>query len=314
MVSSWTAPNRRSIAGTPARRSGAPRNPCAAREIRRASSALRETGVGTGRQIVESRAMADPVDPLAPFKLDDRVAIVTGASSGLGERMARVLHGAGATVVVAARRLERLENLAAGLGDRVTPVACDVSVDADLERLVTATIEQHGRVDILVNNAGLSDPQPAEDEPIDRFRYIMEVNLNSHFALSQLVARHMLTAGKGVIVNVASMLGTVGVGQIAQASYAASKGGMVNLTRELAAQWARKGIRVNALCPGWFASEMTDEMFADEGAQRWMRRNTPMGRPGEPHELDGALLFLASDASTFVTGATVLVDGGWTAV
>jgi len=258
--------------------------------------------------------MADPVAPFDLFRLDDRVAIVPGASSGLGDRMARVLHSAGATVVVAARRLDRLEKLASDLSVRVTPVACDMTVDADLERLMQTTIDEYGKVDIVVNNAGLSNVVPAEDEVIDDFRYVIEVNLNSHFRLAQLAARHMIAAGQGVIINVASMLGLVGTGQVTQASYAASKGGAINLTRELAAQWARKGIRVNALCPGWFASEMTAEMFADEDGQRWMRRKAPMGRPGEPHELDGALLFLASDASTYVTGTTVVVDGGWTAI
>ena len=258
--------------------------------------------------------MADTVAPFDLFRLDDRVAIVTGASSGLGDRMARVLHSAGATVVVAARRLDRLEKLASDLSVRVTPVACDMTVDADLERLMQTTIDEYGKVDIVVNNAGISNVIPAEDEAIDDFRNVIEVNLNSHFRLAQLAARHMLPVGHGVIVNVASMLGLVGTGQVTQASYAASKGGAVNLTRELAAQWARQGIRVNALCPGWFASEMTAEMFADEDGQRWMRRKAPMGRPGEPHELDGALLFLASDASTYVTGTTVVVDGGWTAI
>jgi len=124
----------------------------------------------------------------------------------------------------------------------------------------------------------------------------------------------MLDQGGGTIVNIASMLGTVGVGQLPMANYMASKGGLVNLTRELAAQWARKGIRVNTLAPGWFLSEMTADMFADEQSMKWMRGRAPMGRGGEEHELDGALLFLASDASSYMTGQTLIVDGGWTAV
>jgi NAD(P)-dependent dehydrogenase (short-subunit alcohol dehydrogenase family) len=126
----------------------------------------------------------------------------------------------------------------------------------------------------------------------------------------------MIDSGTGgTIVNVASIWGVVGVGQIPDAGYAASKGGLVNLTRELAAQWARRNVRVNALAPGWFRTEMTeDTMFADEAALRWMRSRTPMGRSGDEHELDGALLFLASDASSFVTGQTIFVDGGWTAI
>ncbi|HEX9548880.1 MAG TPA: glucose 1-dehydrogenase [Acidimicrobiales bacterium] len=258
--------------------------------------------------------MTSPPDPFASFRLDDRVAIVTGASSGIGARLAQVLAAAGASVVLAARRLDRLEKVAAELpGSGHLAVACDMANDDDLEALVQTTIDQHGHIDILVNNAGTTDPQPAETEPVATFRQRMDVNLIGPFALTQRVAQHMLARSHGTVVNVASVLGIVASGQIPQASYTASKGGLVNLTRELAVQWARRGIRVNALCPGWFHTEMTQEMFDDESAMRWIRRNTPMGRPGELEELDGALLFLASDASTYVTGAVLLVDGGWTA-
>jgi NAD(P)-dependent dehydrogenase (short-subunit alcohol dehydrogenase family) len=140
------------------------------------------------------------------------------------------------------------------------------------------------------------------------------VNLTGAFLCAQGCGRAMLAAGSGSIVNVASVLGLVGVGQIPQASYAASKGGLVSLTRELAAQWARRGVRVNALAPAWFASEMTDDMFRDERSMRWVHGRTPMGRPGEPRELIGPLLFLASDASSYVTGQVLAVDGGWTTV
>jgi NAD(P)-dependent dehydrogenase (short-subunit alcohol dehydrogenase family) len=169
---------------------------------------------------------------------------------------------------------------------------------------------------VLVNNAGTYEKVPALDEPLDRFREVLEVNLVAPFALAQRAARSMVDSERGgVIVNIASIWGLVGVGQIPEASYAASKGGLVNLTRELAAQWARKGIRVNTLAPGWFPSEMTQgTMFGDERAERWIRTRTPMGRGGDEHELDGALLFLASDASSFMTGQVVCVDGGWTAV
>jgi NAD(P)-dependent dehydrogenase (short-subunit alcohol dehydrogenase family) len=253
------------------------------------------------------------VDSLAPFRLDGRVAIVTGASSGIGARLAQALAGAGAKLVVAARRVERLQALAAELPD-ATPIGCDMASDADLRSLVEQTVDRYGRIDVLVNNAGVSDVIAAEDEPPGQFRYTVDVNLTSAFVLTQLAARHMLAAGRGSIVNVASVLGMVGSGQVPQAGYTASKGGLINLTRELAAQWARRGVRVNAISPGWFPSELTAEMFADESGQTWIRRKTPMGRPGELKELDGAVVFLASDASSYVTGAVLPVDGGWTAI
>ena len=253
------------------------------------------------------------IDVLAPFRLDGRVAIVTGASSGLGARFAQVLHAAGATVVVAARRAERLDALVAELGERAHAVECDVTVDADCRRLVDEAVAVGGGLDILVNNAGTTYPGPAETEPPDEFRRVIDVNLTSVFVLSQLAFEPLSASGHGSIVNIASVLGLVASTPIKQASYTASKGGVVNLTRELACQWARKGVRVNALAPGWFPSEMTVHMWGDDASERFVNSNAPLGREGHDHELDGALLFLASDASSYVVGHTLLVDGGWTA-
>ncbi len=192
---------------------------------------------------------------------------------------------------------------------------CDLTRSGAPEALVAATLAHYGRLDVVVNNAGASEPVPALDTHTDDFRASLELNLIAPFELARTAAAAMVDGGGGVIVNVASIWGLVGVGQIPEAGYASAKGGLVNLTRELAAQWARRGVRVNALAPGWFRTEMTeDRMFADEGAQKWMRSRTPMGRGGEPSELDGALLFLASDASSFVTGAVLAVDGGWTSI
>lgn len=251
------------------------------------------------------------------FDLEGRVAIVTGASSGLGVTFAKGLAGAGARVVLAARRIDRLEALAADLeatGARALAVACDVTNEDEVDALVEAARERFGRIDVLVNNAGASNIVPAEEESISSFRQIVDVNLIGAFVCAQRVGRVMLEAGAGSIVNVSSILGLVASGQIKQASYCASKGAVVQLTRELAAQWARRGVRVNGIAPGWFASEMTAGMFSDERSLRWVRGRDPMGRPGLEEELVGPLVFLASDASSYVTGQTIAVDGGWTIV
>jgi len=261
---------------------------------------------------------ADPaskpiVDLTSLFGLNDRVAIVTGASSGLGDRFARVLDAAGANVVIAARRADRLEALAAELDHDSLVVPCDVADPDQTQALCDAAIERFGRVDVLVNNAGVGAPIAAEDQPIDDFRHTVDVNLTGLFALSQQVGRTMIERGSGSIVNIASVLGLVASAPIKQAAYCASKGGVVNLTRELAAQWARKGIRVNAIAPGWFPSEMTQElMFDAESGQDFIKVHCPMARGGEVDELDGALLYLAGDAAGYVTGQVLAVDGGWT--
>ena len=252
------------------------------------------------------------LDPMALFRLEGRVAIVTGASSGLGDRFARVLHAVGAQVVLVARRAERLAALGEQLpGSEV--VAADLSVAEDRERTVSTALERGGGVDVLVNNAGIGAAVAVEDETLDRFRDAMELNVTALWHLSKLVAPSMRERGNGSIVNIASMLGHVGATPVKQAHYCASKGAVINLTRELALQWARKGIRVNALCPGWFPSEMTEGMDSDPASQQFIKTMSPMPRMGFEHELDGALLLLASDASTFMTGQSVIVDGGWTA-
>jgi NAD(P)-dependent dehydrogenase (short-subunit alcohol dehydrogenase family) len=256
-------------------------------------------------------------DPALQFRLDGRVAVVTGASSGMGVAFAHGLAAAGARVVIAARREERLHEVAAGIradGGEALAVRCDVARESEIDALVSATLGAFGACDVLVNNAGFTTIVPAETQSLDDWRAHVDVMLTGSFLCAQRFGRHMLSTGRGSIVNVASMLGVVGSGQVRQAAYAAAKGGQVNLTRELAAQWARRGVRVNALAPGWFPTEMTDDMFHDERSMKWLRNRTPMGRGGKLDELVGPLLFLASDASSFVTGQTLVVDGGWTII
>jgi NAD(P)-dependent dehydrogenase (short-subunit alcohol dehydrogenase family) len=246
------------------------------------------------------------------FGLEGRVAIVTGASSGLGERFARVLAGAGAQVVGAARRTEHLERLADDVPG-ITPFTCDMTVDEDLQRLVDFTIERHGRIDVLVNNAGVGGLYAPEDEPVEHFRHVLDVDLTALFALSQLVGRHMIQRGGGSIINIASMFGVVGSWPEGLAGYCAAKGGVVNLTRELAVHWAQHRLRVNAIAPGWFPTELTAQYWQTDEAQAFLAERHPYGRIGLPHELDGILLLLAGDAGTYITGQVVTVDGGYTA-
>ncbi len=247
------------------------------------------------------------------FRLDGRVAVVTGASGGLGERFARVLADAGASVVLVARRADRLGELAGELDDALVAPA-DLADPDQRASAVAAALDRFGRVDVLVNNAGISDgPQRAETEDPSDFAHAIEVNLTAAFHLSRLVAPGMIERQQGSIVNITSVHGLVASAPNRQAGYVASKSGLVGLTRELACQWATEGVRVNAIAPGYFATDLTGEMIASDSGQAWIARNTPMRRIGSAHELDGALLFLASDASTYVTGQTIAVDGGWTA-
>ena len=252
------------------------------------------------------------LDPLSQFRLDDRVVVITGASSGLGVRFARVLHAVGAKVVVAARRADRLESLVAELPGALA-VPTDVGVAKDRENLVRRAEEHFGRIDVFINNAGISRTGGIEVESLETFENVLQVNTIAAWHLIKLASAGMIERGSGVFVNVASMLGLVGATPVKQANYAASKGAVINMTRELALQFARKGVRVNALCPGWFETEMTAGMESDEGSQRYINLNSPMPRMGKESELDGALLFLASDASSFMTGQILVIDGGWTA-
>jgi len=253
---------------------------------------------------------------LDAFSLAGKVSVVTGGNRGIGRALAGALAEAGSDVALLVRDPDRAAPVVAelaGKGVRAVAVRADVTDAAEVDAAVPAVVDALGRVDVLVNNAGLGEPMPAEEESMDHFRRVVDVNLHGLFQLCQMAFEPMAAAGSGSIVNVASMLGLVGSAPIKQASYCASKGAVINLTRELGCQWARKGIRVNGIAPGWFPSEMTADMWGDAGSEAFVSRNTPMARPGDVHELDGALLFLAGDASSYVTGQTIVVDGGWTA-
>lgn len=244
-------------------------------------------------------------------RLEGRVAMVTGASSGLGAHFARVLHEAGASVAMVARRLDRLSALADEL-PRAEPFQADLSDPRERDRVVSEVLEWFGTVDVLVNNAGTGVVGPIEDEQLEDFTKVVELNLVAVWHLTKLVGATMVERGQGSVVNVSSILGLVGSSPVDQAGYAASKGAVVNLTRELALQWGKHGVRVNAIAPGWFPTEMTASMDGD-GSQAYITRNTPLRRMGRLDELTGPLLLLATDAGTYLTGTTVVVDGGWTA-
>jgi NAD(P)-dependent dehydrogenase (short-subunit alcohol dehydrogenase family) len=248
--------------------------------------------------------------------LTGHTAIVTGASSGLGQQAVRALHAAGATVVAVARRRSRLEALTESLDVRCVATVADLTEPAEIERVLEVASSLADPLDILVNVAGIADEQTALREGTARFRQVLEVNLVSVFDLSVAFAAQVRASQRGgAIVNVASIYGLRGSTGVPGAGYAASKAGVLGLTRELAAQWSRYGIRVNALAPGFFPTEMTASLLdAGSEARQVIEQRTLLGRLGELHELDGPLLLLASPASSYVTGQVLAVDGGWTAV
>lgn len=245
------------------------------------------------------------------FDVTGRVAIVTGASSGLGEAIARSLASMGARVAVVARRRDRLDALVAEIGG--VAVECDL-LDLDaVSRIVPTVVEHLGVPEILVNAAGnIFGREPAERESLADIRRTLDLNLVAPFVLSQAVVPHMIATGRGSIVFVSSIGGRVGVPGIPQASYAASKMGLSGLSAELAVQWAQHSVRVNTVAPGFFRSEITESLYADPKGSAWLQRNTPLPMEATPDDMVGAVLWLASDAGRFVTGQTIVVDGGWT--
>jgi NAD(P)-dependent dehydrogenase (short-subunit alcohol dehydrogenase family) len=248
------------------------------------------------------------------FDLTGRVAIVTGGSRGLGEEMAEGLAEAGAKVMICARRQQWLgptmENFR-GRGFQVSGMICDVSTPAEVQDVVDTTMERYGQIDILINNAGIAWAAEPEDMPLDKWNKVIETNLTGTFLFSQAAGKEMLKRQSGCIINLASIAGMVGsVSTSHWAGYAASKAGIVGLTRELAATWARNGIRVNAIAPGYFHSRLADPAIVH--AEPQIKATSPIPRVGQSGELKGVAVFLASDAASYITGQTIVVDGGRT--
>lgn len=245
------------------------------------------------------------------FTLDGKVAVVTGASSGLGVAFATGLADAGADIAICARRVERLQETQRAVqarGRRCVAVEADVSVPEDCQRVVRRAVEDLGRVDVLINNAGMGTAVPALREAPEDFRRVVDVNLNGSYFMAQACAAAMRQSGGGSVVNIGSILGLTSAG-LPQAAYSATKAAIIGLTRDLAQQWTgRYNIRVNALAPGFFDSEMTEQY--PEGYIEGRLQRVPAGRVGEAEELVAAALFLASDASSYVTGIVLPVDGG----
>jgi NAD(P)-dependent dehydrogenase (short-subunit alcohol dehydrogenase family) len=255
-------------------------------------------------------SQAEMPSPASRWRLDGRVALVTGASAGLGARFAQVLHAAGAHVIVTARRAGRLEELARECGDRIETLAGDIA-DPGHRQHVAELVNGYGRLDVLVNNAGICDDGPLETQSVEDLRRVVEVNLISVMDLCRLTADLLRAAPAASVINVASMYGIV-ASRTPMAGYNATKGALISLTRHLAAIWGQDGIRVNALAPGYFPTELTG-FLADPAFAQSIRDRTLLSRVPALSELDGPLLFLASDASSYMTGQALVIDGGWTA-
>lgn len=248
------------------------------------------------------------------FDLTGRVAVVTGAGRGLGRSMALALAAAGADVVVSSRTAGDLESLREeinALGRGCQPITADCTVEADCERLVSGAQEAFGRLDILVNNAGINIRKPVLELAAEEFRSVLATNLDGYFLCGRAAGRAMVAQGSGKVINISSIMGRVVLAT--QAAYASSKGAIEQLTKVMAVEWAEAGVQVNAIAPTYFETELTRPLFEDAARHDLIVERTPMRRWGQPHELAGAVIFLASGASDYVTGHTLVVDGGWTA-
>ena len=248
------------------------------------------------------------------FDLTGRVAIMTGAGRGLGRTMALALAAAGADLALASRTTPELESLVEeveALGRRAIAVPTDITSPDACEALVAAAVERLGRLDILVNNAGTNVRKSALEITADEYDFVIQTNLKGYFNGARAAGRLFVEQGSGKVINISSILGSVALPN--QAAYASSKGAIDQLTKVLAIEWATANVQVNGLAPTYFETDLTRPLYEDPQRKAFIEERTPMGRWGQPHELAGAVIFLAGDASNFVTGQTILVDGGWTA-
>jgi NAD(P)-dependent dehydrogenase (short-subunit alcohol dehydrogenase family) len=251
------------------------------------------------------------------FGIKGQTAIITGASSGLGITFAEALAEAGANVVLAARRFEKLKEVAEQIAKKsnvgVLPIETDVTKEDQVINMVQRTIKEFESVEILVNNAGIAALEPSVDMPIEVWEKVIDVNLTGVFLCAREVAKSMIKRNYGKIINISSIYGAVG-DQFHAAPYYASKAAVINLTRAFAIEWAPNKINVNGIAPGFFPSEMTEDIFKDKSLKEQLASRTALGRTGDPVDLKGAVIFLASPASNYITGQTIFVDGGWTAL
>ena len=251
------------------------------------------------------------------FDLTGNVAVITGASSGLGVQMAKALASQGADIAILARRKDKLETVAEEirkLGVKCLPVQCDVTDTAKIKEAVSEVIAEYGKVDILINNAGTGAVAPAVDITDEEWDSVVKVDLSGVFKVAREFGKEMIKNHYGRIINIASMYGLVGSMVTPTSPYHAAKGGVINLTRALAAEWGQYGVTVNSICPGFFETELTAETLGTEQFQAYAKGVIPIGRCGKTGELDSTAVYLASQASSYVNGMNIAVDGGYTCI